>query len=69
MLTLTILEAIPYLLKFFPHTKIMMTKATRDLAEIMLKDTAKLLQTELVQEYSIDTLSLYNLRFSKTFGC
>lgn len=51
--------AIPYLLKFFPHTKIIMTKATRDLAEIMLKDTAKLLQTDLVAEYSIDTLSLY----------
>ena len=51
--------AIPYLLKFFPHTKIMMTKATRDLAEIMLKDTAKLLKTDLVDEYSIDTLSLY----------
>lgn len=50
---------IPYLLKFFPHTKIIMTKATRDLAEIMLKDTAKLLQTELVAEYSIDNLSLY----------
>jgi Cft2 family RNA processing exonuclease len=51
--------AIPFLLKYFPHTKIMMTKATRDLSEIMLKDTAKLLQTELVDEYSIDTLSLY----------
>jgi cleavage and polyadenylation specificity factor subunit 3 len=51
--------AIPYLLKFFPHVKMLMTKATRDLTEIMLKDTAKLLKSEIADEYSSDTLSLY----------
>ncbi len=50
---------IPFLLKFFPHVKTLMTKATRDLIEIMLKDTAKLLKSEVADEYSAETLSLY----------
>ena len=51
--------AIPYLLKYHPHVKIWMTEATRSLAEIMLKDTAKILKSEVAEEYSEEMLSLY----------
>lgn len=50
---------VPFLLKYFPHLKLFATRATRDLTGIVLKDTAKLLKSEIVGEYSEDTLSLY----------
>jgi cleavage and polyadenylation specificity factor subunit 3 len=60
--------AIPYLLKYHPHLKIFMTEATRDLAEIMLKDTAKLLKTEVALEFSSEILSLYKPEILKKIG-
>ncbi len=51
--------ALPYLLKFQPQIQIFATEATRDLTEIMLKDTAKLLKSEVTKEFSEDALSMY----------
>lgn len=51
---------IPYLVKHFPHTRILTTRATRDLADIMLRDTTKLLRTSIVTEFPEDILSLYS---------
>lgn len=60
--------AIPYLLKYHPHLKIYMTEATRDLAEIMLKDTAKLLKSEVALEFTNEILSLYKPEVLKKIG-
>jgi len=50
---------IPYLLKYHPHLKVFMTEPTRDIAEIMLKDTAKILKSEIALEFSDEILLLY----------
>jgi cleavage and polyadenylation specificity factor subunit 3 len=51
--------AIPYLLKFQPHLKLLSTQPTIDLASIMLKDTAKILKSEAALELGTDVLSIY----------
>ena len=51
--------SIPYLLKFHPHLRFISTLATRDLSEIMLADTAKILKSEIYAEFSTDSLSYY----------
>ncbi len=60
--------AIPYLLKYHPHLKIYMTEATRDIAEIMLKDTARLMKTQVALEFPTDILSLYKPEILKKLG-
>jgi cleavage and polyadenylation specificity factor subunit 3 len=60
--------AIPYLLKYHPHLKIFMTEATQELAEIMLKDTAKLLKSEVTLEFPAEILSLYKPEVLKKIG-
>lgn len=59
---------IPYLLKYHPHLKILMTEATRDISEIMLKDTAKLLKSEVAMEFTNEILSLYKPEILKKIG-
>lgn len=59
---------IPYLLKYHPHLKIFMTEATRDISEIMLKDTAKLLKSEVAMEFTNEILSLYKPEVLKKIG-
>lgn len=51
--------AVPYVLKKYPHLKLIMTRATRDLVEIMLRDTAKILKSKAASELPSDMLSLY----------
>lgn len=51
--------AIPYLLKYHPEVKIIATRQTRDLLEIMLKDTSKLLRTNINIEFPQEMLQLY----------
>lgn len=51
---------IPYVMKHFPHLRILTTRATRDLADTMLRDTTKLLQTTIAAEFPDDILSLYS---------
>ncbi|MFW5662311.1 MAG: MBL fold metallo-hydrolase [Bacteroidota bacterium] len=52
--------AIPYALKLFPHLKLFSTYPTRDILPLMIKDTARILRTDLVNEFSADMLSLYS---------
>lgn len=54
------LGALPYLLKFFPYIRLIATPAARDLSEIMLKDAAKLMKSELAAQFSEQALSLYS---------
>ncbi|MBM2815885.1 MAG: hypothetical protein HW421_2647 [Ignavibacteria bacterium] len=51
--------AIPFALKYFSHLRLFMTYPTRDLIEIMLRDTSKLLKSEITSEFPADALSLY----------
>jgi len=53
------LGALPYLLKFQNHIQIISSEPTKDLAHIMLRDTAKLLKSDLINEFAQDALSLY----------
>jgi Cft2 family RNA processing exonuclease len=52
--------ALPYAMKHFPHAKIFASEPTADLIEIMLKDTIRILNTELANEFDDEILSLYN---------
>jgi Cft2 family RNA processing exonuclease len=51
--------AIPYLLRYHPQVKIIATRQTRDLLEIMLNDTSKLLRSNVSIEFPQDMLQLY----------
>ncbi|MFP4527945.1 MAG: MBL fold metallo-hydrolase [Candidatus Kapaibacterium sp.] len=50
---------LPYALKFFPHMRVMASRPTRDIAEYMLRDTVRLLRSEVMDHFEKDTLSLY----------
>lgn len=50
---------IPFLIKKQPQLKMLMTYPTRDLMEIMLRDTAKLLKSDVTRTFGEETLSLY----------
>jgi Cft2 family RNA processing exonuclease len=52
--------AIPYALKLFPHLKIITTEANYELLSIMLKDTARILKTDIKHEFGEELLSLYS---------
>ncbi len=52
--------AMPFALKNFPHLKVFATRPTRDISSIMLKDTAKLLKSDLKHHLPEDMLSLYS---------
>jgi Cft2 family RNA processing exonuclease len=51
---------VPYMMKCFPHARMIATRPTRDLIEIMLRNTVKLLSSELTEEFPRDALSLYD---------
>ena len=53
------LGGLPYLLKLFGHIQIYSTEPTRDIAPLMLKDTAKILKRSLSYEFPEELLSLY----------
>lgn len=59
---------IPYALKFHPQLKILASHATCDLLYIMIRDTAKLLKSEVREEFADETLSLYNQETLKKIG-
>ncbi len=50
---------IPYLLKYHPQLKIFSTLPTRDLLELVLKDTAKLLKGEITGAFPEEALAYY----------
>ncbi len=52
--------ALPYLIKMYPHIKIFAHKATSYLLDVMIRDTVKILQTQISTEFSDEILSLYN---------
>lgn len=49
----------PYLMKFFPHIDIRITHGSRDIAEYMLKDTTKILKSEMKEYFEDEMLALY----------
>jgi cleavage and polyadenylation specificity factor subunit 3 len=51
--------AIPYALKLFPHLKIICTEATADLIDIMIRDTAKIIKSEIKDHYPEEMLGLF----------
>jgi Cft2 family RNA processing exonuclease len=54
------LGGVPYMMKFQPHVRMIATRPTRDLVEIMLRNTMKLLQSELGDLAASEALSLYD---------
>jgi Cft2 family RNA processing exonuclease len=50
---------LPYALKYFPHLRVMATRAARDIAGFMLRDTVKLLRSEAINQFDEEALSLY----------
>jgi Cft2 family RNA processing exonuclease len=51
--------ALPYVLKQFPSSKILMTYPTRDLLEILLRDTVKILKSDVTTEFDSSALEYY----------
>ncbi len=51
---------LPYAMHQTPHVRVLMTRATRDLAEIMLRNSSKLLRSDVVSEFPAEALSQYN---------
>lgn len=51
--------AIPYLLKFYPHVKIYCSEPTYYLIDIMLRDSFKLLESDLALYFNNDMLNLF----------
>lgn len=62
------LGGLPFLMKHFPHLRVLTTRATRDLADIMLRDTTKLLRTSVSSEFSAEVLSLYSRDILEKIG-
>jgi cleavage and polyadenylation specificity factor subunit 3 len=60
--------AIPYALKLFPHLRIISTEASRELLSIMLKDTARILKTDIKYEFGEELLSLYSPEMLEKIG-
>jgi Cft2 family RNA processing exonuclease len=54
------LGGLPYVLKHHPHLRIIATPPTRDLAEIMLRDGAKVLKSDVSRNFPEETLSLFS---------
>lgn len=50
---------LPYILHRWPHARLMMTLATRDIAEIVIRNSAKILRSEAGSEFPAEALSLY----------
>lgn len=59
---------IPYVLQALPHLRIVMTQPTRDLAEIMLRNSFKLLRKDNLTDFSQDVLALYNKETLQRLG-
>ncbi len=53
---------LPYLLKQFPHLKLVSTRATRDILEVMLQNTGKLLRLNPPEDILISDLEYYKPR-------
>jgi Cft2 family RNA processing exonuclease len=51
---------VPYILKQFPHVRVIATPPTVSLAEIMLRDTAKLLRLQQLEGLPPEVLELYD---------
>lgn len=51
--------ALPFAIKHFPKSRVIMTQPTSDLAELMLNDTAKILKSNIAQEFSKEDLEYY----------
>lgn len=62
------LGGLPFVMKHFPHLRVLTTRATRDLADIMLRDTTKLLRTSVTEEFSGEILSLYSKDILEKLG-
>lgn len=62
------LGGLPFVMKHYPHLRVLTTRATRDLSDIMLRDTVKLLRTSVVDEFSSDVLSLYTRDMLQKLG-
>ncbi len=62
------LGGLPFVMKHYPHLRVITTRATRDLSEIMLRDTVKLLRSSIVDEFSSDVLSLYTRDMLQKLG-
>jgi Cft2 family RNA processing exonuclease len=54
------LGGVPYMMKFQPHVRMIATRPTRDLVEIMLRNTIKLLNVEQPEGLPKGALSLYD---------
>jgi len=51
--------ALPFAIKHFPKARVLMTQPTSDLAELMLNDTAKILKSNIAQEFTAESLEYY----------
>lgn len=51
--------ALPFVIKHFPKARVIMTPPTADLAELMLNDTAKILKSNIAQEFEKEELDYY----------
>jgi len=54
------LAGLPYVMRRMPHLRPIMTHATRDLSDIMLQNSARLLKTDISAWFSKDDLDFYN---------
>lgn len=59
--------ALPYLLKQYPHRRLLATRATRDLATLMLTDNAKLVARKRFIDVPSEDLEWYNSDFVRFF--
>lgn len=59
---------LPYLMKFHPGMRFLTHRATRDVSEIMLRDSAKLLRSGIRSEFPEGALSLYNAEILQQIG-
>jgi Cft2 family RNA processing exonuclease len=62
------LGGVPYMMKFNPHIRMIATRPTRDLCEIMLQNTVKLLRRDAPDGIPPDTLSLYDYTVVERMG-
>lgn len=51
--------ALPYAVKLFPHIRVAATRPTCDLTDIMIRDTARLLKSNIGEYFSTEVLSYY----------
>jgi cleavage and polyadenylation specificity factor subunit 3 len=59
--------ALPYMLKQYPHRRLLATRATRDLATLMLTDNAKLVAKKRFTDVPSEDLEWFNKDFVRFF--